>query len=144
MRPKHRSFGRTHVNLRLIPPVLGQLRIETTNGKPAHSKGHPVLVIHLSPSGLRMITHLKFPVASHYILGIELQIMQVKLELRGSVIWRTEEENLFEYGIHLIQSDEERILVSKLLQNYLRTILPQQQRIHHMYSELLRNVTFYH
>ncbi|HEY2495064.1 MAG TPA: PilZ domain-containing protein [Paenibacillus sp.] len=144
MRPNNRSFGRTHVRLRLIPPILGHLRIEATNGKPAPSKEHPVLVINLSPSGLRMLTHLKFPVASHYILGIELQLLQVQLELRGCVMWRTEEENLYEYGIQLIQSDAERILLSKLLHDYLRTILPRQQRIHRLYNELLRTVTFYH
>lgn len=142
MHPNSKSNRRRHVRFRLFPPVTGRLRIEAADGYPVHSKECPVLVVSLSPSGLRFITHLRFPVASNYRLGIELQLLQVQLELKGCIKWRTVDENLYEYGLQLIQSDTEKDLLSKLLHEYLRTVLPRQLRIHRLYNVMIRNVTF--
>ena len=144
MQHKQKPIGRKNIRLRLIPPQIGQLCIEAVNGEPVKSNTHPVLIVHMSPSGLRICSHLKFPVESHYELRIEMRILQVHLELRGAVEWRTEEENLYEYGVTLLQTEAERLLLSKLLHDYLRSIIPEQERIHQLYSTLLRSVSSDH
>ena len=136
------------MNSHAIHQKRRDIRIELTYGKgeisiirirnlQVHSKGKPVLLLDISPGGLRFQTDLVFPVCEHIILLCKAQLIKnVWVELEGRIVWRKRSENLFEYGFEMIIQEQHRILLIRLLNELLLNLIPKQQKIHSLYRSM--------
>lgn len=144
MKIDNKLVCRRYVRLQLLPPLKAYLGIENVSGELVRTRQKPVQVLDISPCGLKMTTNLNFPVSHSYELALELQILDIQLRLLGHIVWRQKEDNMFLYGISLHQTDSERMLMIRLLNDYLRFTSPLQKKIHGLYFSVLRNVSRFH
>ena len=68
-----------------------------------------VLIIDISPGGLRFMSHLRLPVQEEIIYGFSTNLDHTTIDLSGKIVWSQElYPGIFEYGLEFSISEIER------------------------------------
>lgn len=128
---------RKQVRIQVRGGVKADVSICTIFGKVIGSAATPILLQDLSPAGLKFLTHLRFPVSKDYSLQVNVAFDEWHFCLNGHIVWRHEEENLYEYGLFFVPDSHVSQAISRALQEKLRLMNPNQSRIHHIYERMM-------
>lgn len=126
---------RKYIRLK-VPGHFGELQISAIGPHRISSNSRKVLILDLSPGGLRFLSGLKFPATRKVRVTVTTTISGIRFEAEGLIVWRKENENLYEYGVMFeITALHRAFLIRMLNQLYLQEH-PEQRRIHEIYTRM--------
>ncbi|WP_164462144.1 PilZ domain-containing protein [Bacillus sp. FJAT-42376] len=102
-------------------PVDASFSIVERSGKEVHTKQGKAVIMDISPSGLKLISHLELPMEEQVILNITFTIRNEELELRGIPMWKKRSGSGFQYGIKSVNDEILRERIVKELKEYAQT-----------------------
>jgi hypothetical protein len=124
---------RRHMRLKL-QSAFGEISIQRIRASVIQSRSKPIVILDLSPGGLRFQTDLYFPVTPNITLLFKAKIVNnITIELDGRIMWRKLQDNMFVYGFEFTITDAHRILLTRVLNDLLLELSPQQNQIHKLY-----------
>lgn len=124
---------RKYIRLK-VPGHFGELQISAIGTHRISSNSRKVLILDLSPGGLRFLTGLKFPAKRKVRVIVTTTISGIRFEAEGLIVWRKENENVYEYGVMFeITALHRAFLIRMLNQLYLQEHL-EHRRIHELYT----------
>lgn len=131
---------RQHIRIRIREGIQVRVSISNVQGSNVDSREIPVYLKDISPSGLRFLTYLRFPVSCDYTVRFMITIGEWQFNVAGNIIWRGKEENHYVYGC-LFNPD--RLIRRALIQAIswkLSEGHPQGKHIHELYRRLSDNL----
>jgi diguanylate cyclase (GGDEF)-like protein/PAS domain S-box-containing protein len=94
---------RQHFRVDLSDPLVGQVTIAKLNERELSLGFSDILVLDISPGGLRFVSKLRLPTKNDILLRFHLKLMDRPTELFGYVVWnRSVTDDLFQYGVQLM------------------------------------------
>ncbi|MBH1941760.1 EAL domain-containing protein [Mobilitalea sibirica] len=97
----------------------GTITILKIGEKQAGVGNSKVLIKNMGPGGLCFISNIRFPVRRDIILQFTTQLLGTTLKVFGCPAWSAElEENYYEYGIEFTFDENDRMNVTKILNQY--------------------------
>lgn len=107
---------RKYFRVQLPLPLSTQMTILTFRNQRVSLGSAEVLVIDLSPGGLRFISHLRLPTEEKIIYRFSSELNQTSFQASGEIVWSTEiHPGIYEYGIEFTISEIERNDIVQLL-----------------------------
>ncbi|MBO7747791.1 PilZ domain-containing protein [Paenibacillus sp. MWE-103] len=137
MEIKNSYLRRSPVRIRIWNDVKAEIAISDVKGNYVDSKASSALIQDISPTGARLLTHLRFPVNKDYHIRIMITIGEWEFNLTGQIVWRRKDENLYMYGCEFVPDRHIRQALAVALKEKLRLMNPERQRIHLMYQQVL-------
>ena len=134
---KQFNIGSIYVSEWSREGIQAKVSISNVQGSDVDSREIPVYLDDISPSGLRFLTYLRFPVSSDYTVRFMITFGEWQFNITGTIVWRGKEENQYVYGC-LFYPDRTRYeerLYKRFPGNYL-TSHPQGKHIHELYRRL--------
>lgn len=116
-----------------LPSIRGELATDSIRHWREEPEFSPILLIDISPYGLRFQTDRYLLPGEPLIVRAQLS-GQVRVELTGQPVWHRSIENLNEYGMELDVTDSQALLLRRLLIDVLRDLSPDQKEIHRLYK----------
>lgn len=126
---------RKHVRLKL-PGTFGELRITAIGTRRIRSSSRRVLVLDISPGGLRFVSGLKFPAKRNIRVGVNVTIAGLLFETEGWIVWRMPSENVYEYGVMFDISALHRSFLIRMLNQLYGEWHPERERVRLCYASL--------
>ncbi|MFC5701778.1 PilZ domain-containing protein [Cohnella faecalis] len=124
---------RRHVRLQLAEQSHALIRIVKLEGYEVDMNPGVILLENLSPDGCGFRTGLRFPAHSKVIYKVEWETEGKRMELRGTIRWRSKDENGYRYGLRFLPNIAERMLLTGILNRLILKTCPGQERIHRLY-----------
>ncbi|NBD23588.1 PilZ domain-containing protein [Paenibacillus glycinis] len=124
--------------LRIFNGVKVTVAIADALGSHTKSRTTPVMIQDLSPTGMRFMTHLRFPVSKDYCIRTSVAFGAWEFNLVGNVAWRSKEENIYVYGCTFVHDEQMQQALAAALKEKLAQMIPARRRILDMYEHLLR------
>ncbi|MTH53147.1 hypothetical protein GKZ89_06950 [Bacillus mangrovi] len=87
-------------------PIDASFSIAERGGKSVSTKQGKAVIADISPSGLKLMTHLELPMEEPLILSIFFKIRNEELEIKGVPMWKKRVNSGFQYGIRSTEEDE--------------------------------------
>ncbi len=113
---------------------FGELQIKAIGTHAISSNSRKVLVLDISPGGLRFASGLRFPANRKVRVAVLTTIMGIRFEAEGLIVWRKSDENMYEYGVMFeITALHRSFLIRMLNQLYLQQ-RPEEKRVHQYYT----------
>ncbi|MDG0814433.1 PilZ domain-containing protein [Cohnella rhizosphaerae] len=134
-----RREQRRQIRLRLAGPVLARIHIVRIGDVRPALPPAPVELVDLSPGGCSFRTGLRFPVRDDAVYRMEWQLEGIAMKIKGQLVWRSEDEYGFRYGVRFAFGAVETILLVRLLNALILKACPHQSRIHRLYRSQLDN-----
>lgn len=107
---------RKYFRVNLPLPLSTQMTIISFRNQKVSLGTAEVLVIDLSPGGLRFISHLQFPAQENIIYQFSSELNHTSFQVNGKIIWFEEiHPGIYEYGLEFIISEIERNKIVHLL-----------------------------
>ncbi|MCQ6558848.1 PilZ domain-containing protein [Paenibacillus mendelii] len=136
MNDKQKQISRKHVRIRLRDGVQAKVSIFRVFDRNVDSKDTPILLNNMSPSGLQFAANLRFPVSRDYSIRVLIAFGEWEFSIIGHVVWRRQEENLYVYGCSFLPDHRLQAAIVQALNEKLKKMSPNYDRIHAMYREL--------
>lgn len=112
---ERRKFFR--VNFPLL--LEATMSIVEINGKAAKVGNTKVLVKNIGPGGLCFISNIRLPIKKNIILQFSSQLLGKEVTCYGRLVWAEDiNENVSEYGIEFTFSENDRVTLTGLLNQY--------------------------
>lgn len=124
---------RKYVRLKL-PGTFGQLSIAAIGAYRISSNSRRVLVLDISPGGLRFVSGLRFPARRKIRVLVRLTMAGIGFETEGWIVWRRPSENVYEYGVEFDISAHQRAILIRMLNRLCAELLPRRHRILQLYA----------
>jgi len=124
---------RQYIRLR-VPGHFGELKISAIGDHRINSNSRSVLILDISPGGLRFLSGLKFPGNRKIRVTVMTTISGIRFEADGLIVWRKVNENMFEYGVMFEISVLHRSFLIRMLNQLYMQLSPDHQRIHQTYT----------
>ncbi|MGD7009007.1 PilZ domain-containing protein [Metabacillus sp. 84] len=86
-------------------PMEASFSIAEKAGEPVNSKQGEAVIMDISPSGLKLVTHLDLPMEKPVILTILFKIRTEELELKGEPMWKKRTATGFQYGVRSLNDE---------------------------------------
>lgn len=113
---------RKYFRIKLPLPLSAQMTILTFRRQKVSLGSTEVLIIDISPGGLRFMSHLRLPEQEEIVYNFSTNLDHTSLHVSGKIVWATEQyPGIFEYGVELTISERER---NELIQVLFR-IMPK-------------------
>lgn len=106
---------RNYFRIELPMPIRGDLTVKKIKGREVQLGQTGVVIGNIGPGGLRLLSHMQFPVRDDLILAIEFMLLGEVKTVSGKIVWKEEAENNYQYGLAFILDDKERADITKLL-----------------------------
>ncbi|MBB6453093.1 diguanylate cyclase (GGDEF)-like protein/PAS domain S-box-containing protein [Salirhabdus euzebyi] len=95
-------------------PLAGSFTIDSVRGKKVHVGNTPILVKDVSAGGLNFLSDIKLPPKTDLLIKVSAKMGDYSLEQIARVVWSSEQEDqLYEYGIEFIASEQEQEVLLK-------------------------------
>ncbi|GGD75973.1 PilZ domain-containing protein [Paenibacillus nasutitermitis] len=130
---------RQHMRIRIREGIQVSVFIANVQGSALESKGIPVMLKDISPTGLRFQTHLRFPVSGDYTVRFIIKFSGWEFNLCGNVVWRGRDENQYVYGSCFQPDPEMRRALIRAISLKLDECDPLGKRVHELYTRLSEN-----
>ena len=105
----HGIERRKYFRIKLPLPLRAQMTILTFRKRKVSLGSTEVLIIDISPGGLRFMSHLRLPVQEEIIYGFSTNLDHTTIDLSGKIVWSQElYPGIFEYGLEFSISEIER------------------------------------
>jgi len=134
--PDQEYSARKHIRVRLRTGVRAKISIMMNSEHPEPSREAPVILNDLSPGGIQFVTHLRFPICNHYALRFMIAFGEWEFSVIAHVVWRRKSENQYVYGCSFELNSHLKQAIVRALGTELRTMNPQQHRIHELYRQM--------
>jgi len=135
----HAVQHRQHMRIRIREGIQVSVFIANVQGSILESRGIPVLLKDISPTGLRFQTHLRFPVSGDYTVRFIIKFSDWEFNLCGNVVWRGRDENQYVYGSYFQPDPKMRRALIRAISWKLNECNPLGKRIHELYTRLSEN-----
>jgi diguanylate cyclase (GGDEF)-like protein/PAS domain S-box-containing protein len=110
---------RKHYRLHFPYPLAADMRLVSIAGRSMQLGKSNVLIEDMSNGGLRYVSTLRLPVRGDVLFQFETEILGKPIKLNGNLVWKEEiNEDLIEYGIKFILSEDERTSLASLLNTF--------------------------
>ncbi|NLP51889.1 EAL domain-containing protein [Bacillus sp. RO1] len=106
---------RNYFRIELPKPIKGELTVKQIQGKDVQLGQTAVVIGNIGPGGLRLLSHMQFPVRDDLILAIEFMLLGEVKNVSGKIVWKEESKCNYQYGLSFLLNDEERMDITKLL-----------------------------
>lgn len=126
---------RKYVRLKL-PGLFGELCITGIGGQRIKSSSRRVLVMDISPGGFRFVSGLRFPAKRKIRVQIRVTISDIVVEAEGLIVWRNQNDNVYEYGVDFDITALHRSFLIRVLNRLYAEQHPEQHRIKQYYASL--------
>lgn len=124
---------RKYVRLK-VPGLFGELQICAIGAHRISSNSRKVLVLDISPGGLRFMSGLKFPGKRKIRVIVTTVITGIRFEAEGLIVWRRPSENVYEYGVMFDITALHRAFLIRMLNQLVLQQHPEHRRIHQYYT----------
>jgi hypothetical protein len=102
-----RNYSRKYFRIKPDNPINAEIAIVQVGQKIVKTGIAHVIVIDISPGGLKFISHLNFPADPSVLLEFQIKVMEQAFRLVGYVTYKNNFiENRYEYGICFFETDE--------------------------------------
>jgi hypothetical protein len=118
----------------LMFKLPAELRIVELKGCSMQSKAAIVRLNKLSIKGLRFSSELLFPINPHIILNFRVTILNETINLKGTINWSQNENNLNLYEVILIKNEQTKAKLISLLNSLIEQYKPLQLRAEYYYN----------
>lgn len=136
--------SRTHLRLRFTEGVTAELRLMNKDGQFLSQSMCTVLLLNMSQDGLCFLSGLQLPIQQNYMVEFRMFISNIPLTVRGSIVWRSKNDNQYVHGVVFHCSTKLRSLLLRIMNQELLDQQPQQLKIHHLYRRLLHKKRLYY
>lgn len=126
---------RKYVRLK-VPGQFGEMWITAIGSHRIKSNSRRVLVLDISPGGLRFVSGLRFPAKRKIRVGVQVTISGLCFEAEGLIVWRKPNENVYEYGVMFEITALHRSFLIRMLNQLYAELHPEQHRIRQYYAYL--------
>jgi hypothetical protein len=133
---KPAARNRQHMRMRIREGIQVSVFIAGVQGNKLESRGIPVMLKDISPTGLRFQTHLRFPVSGDYTIRFNIKLNEWEFNIYGNVVWRGREENQYMYGSFFQPDPKMRRALIRAISWKLNDHNPHGSRIYEMYTRL--------
>ncbi|MBB6446898.1 EAL domain-containing protein [Bacillus benzoevorans] len=106
---------RKYYRIDLPQPLSAQMTITSIQEKEVSLGKTGVLIENIGPGGMRFLTAMHLPIRPDIVFQFETAIMEQHFELEGSIAWKNETKEGFQYGLTFIMSEEKRAKLIKVL-----------------------------
>lgn len=117
-----------------VPGLTARIHIIAIEDRVVKSASQNVLVLNISPGGLRFISGLQIPADRDVRLSLHTVLMGIRFETEGYIIWREAVENMYEYGVEFDMSTLHRSFLIRLLNYMYVKLYPEHQKVHQYYA----------
>lgn len=126
---------RKYVRLK-VPGQFGELCITAIGSHRIKSNSRRVLVLDISPGGVRFLSGLRFPAKRKIRVCIKVTISGLCFEAEGLIVWRKANENVYEYGVMFELTNLHRAFLIRMLNQLYAEMHPEHARIRQYYAYL--------
>lgn len=126
---------RKYVRLK-VPGQFGEMYITAIGPHRIKSNSRRVLVLDISPGGLRFVSGLRFPARRKIRVCVKVVISDLCFEAEGMIVWRKSNENVYEYGVMFEITKLHRAFLIRMLNQLYAEMYPEHQRIRQYYAYL--------
>ena len=109
-----RKYNRLHLTF----PLSAQMTLISINGRKVDLGKTEVLVKDIGFGGIKIVSTLELPVRSDFILQFEAMIMNQQVTLNGVIVWKQEDNDVYQYGINFDVEPEEKEGLIQLLNRF--------------------------
>ena len=109
-----RKYNRLHLTF----PLSAQMTLISINGRKVDLGKTEVLVKDIGFGGIKIVSTLELPVRSDFILQFDAMIMHQQVTLNGVIVWKQEDNDVYQYGINFDVKPEEKEDLIQLLNNF--------------------------
>lgn len=98
-----------------VYPLEAEMALISINGKDVELGTTKVLIEDIGIGGIRFLCNINLPVRPDLILQFETTILEQNTRVMGHIVWKQEVEEIYQYGLEFIMSEQDREnLVKKL------------------------------
>lgn len=109
---------RKFFRIALERPLIGEMTITSIAGKSVQLGMTKILIEDIGPGGLRFLSNIKLPARKDLILKIKTVILGQEVEVNGILVWMKEKDNIQQYGLQFIISENERTILTSILNQF--------------------------
>ncbi|MBS2968606.1 PilZ domain-containing protein [Metabacillus sp. KIGAM252] len=102
-------------------PIQATFSIVEKAGEEINTKPGDAVIMDISPSGLKLISHLELPMEEPIILNIAFRIRDEELELKGEPMWKKPTGSGYQYGIRSLNDQILKNRIVKELKEYAQS-----------------------
>lgn len=109
-----RKYNRLHLTF----PLSAQMTLIFINGRRVDLGKTEVLIKDIGFGGIKILSTLELPVRSDFILQFEATIMNQQVKLNGVIVWKQEDNDIYQYGINFDVNPEEKESLVQLINKF--------------------------
>lgn len=102
------SNRRKYYRINLKFPLSAQMTLTSIKGRKVELGSTEILIQDIGFGGIKVLSTLDLPVRSDFNLQFEILIMHQTIMVNGVIVWKQEDNELYQYGIQFILDKEER------------------------------------
>lgn len=134
MQEREIALHRQWIRKNLLGTVDAQLRVKALGGRPVRTNARKVLLTDLSPAGLRFQTTLWLPPQESWTVALSFVLEEIPIEAVGRIARASEEDRQWwTYEVELLDDPVVRTLLTRLLNQRLKSRSPLLYRMHSLY-----------
>jgi hypothetical protein len=132
---------RRHIRLVLHEGIFAELRIIGIGRRMFQTSPGKVVLLNLSPGGLRFATTLLLPPDMEWRVSIRFVLEGLHLEVKGRIRHTAVHDHWLEYGVQMDDNPLMCSFITRALNHRLKRMSPTLSRIHQLYASHLRSLT---
>lgn len=125
------------IRISLHETVIGELRIIGVGGREVQSGARKVIVLDVSPNGVKFATGLRFDLRAEWKVSIRFRLEGYELEMIGVIRNEKADEHWREYGVQMDSNPLMRTLIIGALNLRLIRESGGIGRIHRLYGRMV-------
>lgn len=108
--------NRQYFRIEFPNALMGELTVKEIRGKEVQLGQVGIVLENIGPGGMRIISHMQFPVRPDLIVSIQTSILGETRDYTGKIVWKEEgPESYFYYGVEFMLDERERTELTGLL-----------------------------
>ena len=133
MQEREIALHRRWIRMNALGTVDAQLRIKALGSRQVQTNERKVLLTELSPVSLRFQTTLWLPPQESWTVALSFALADIPVEAVGLITQASEEDRWWKYEVELRNDPVARTLLTRLLNQRLKSSSPILYRIHDLY-----------
>lgn len=109
---------RNYYRINLMFPLSSQMSLTSINGHKVELGKTEVLIEDIGFGGIKFLSNIDLPVRPDLVLQFETKIMDQEVTLLGTIVWKQEVRDFFQYGFQFMIDEQERENLVRLLNNF--------------------------
>jgi hypothetical protein len=130
-------WNRRVIRINVLDTVDAELRIIALGARRVRTHSRKVLLLDLCPDGLRFKTTLWLPPDEDWTVALRFTLEGIPLETQGTIARASCERNWWLYEVNLHADPVMRMLITRVLNQRLRSRAPMLYRMHESYRKHL-------